>query len=43
MFMAGVIGGLIGVGVVIGVILSKTRTDSHESTLSPFSENRQDS
>lgn len=42
MFMAGVIGGLIGVGVVIGVILSKTRTDSQESTLSPFSGDRED-
>ncbi len=43
MFMAGVIGGLLGLGVVIGVVLSKTRTDSQESTLSPFSENREDS
>ncbi len=36
MFMAGVIGGLVGVGVVIGVVLSKTRSDSKDTLPTSF-------
>ena len=36
MFMAGILGGLIGIGVVIGVVLSKTRTDSKDTSLISF-------
>lgn len=36
MFMIGVIGGLAGLGVVIGVVLSKTRTSSLDASPSPF-------
>ena len=36
MFFAGVLGGLVGIGVVIGVVLSKTRTDSKDSLPTSF-------
>lgn len=43
MFMVGVLVGLVALGFVIGIILSKTQTDSQDTIPTPFAENQEGS